>query len=93
MGSLHGCGFEVDGAEIVEGGMASARVVERFDSVEYRLGEPDPGWLGVPTSEIDRRFSISTAAESSASTTVPTEPSKPAQRSRWPNTHERKFYP
>ncbi len=51
VGSCHGGGFEVDGAEGAERGVATGRVVERFGSVEHRPGEPGAGRPGVPVEE------------------------------------------
>ena len=51
MGSCHGCGFEVDGVEVAEGGVASGRVVERVSPVEDRLGEPGSGGPSVPVEK------------------------------------------
>ena len=51
VGSCHGRGFEVDGAEVAEGRVAAGRVVERFDPVEHRLGEPGSSWPLVPVEE------------------------------------------
>ena len=51
VGSCHGGGLVVDGAEVAEGGVAAGRVVEGFDPVEHRLGEPGAGGPVVPVEQ------------------------------------------
>jgi len=44
-------GFEVDGAEVVEGRVTTERVVERLDVVEHRSGEFG---AGVPVVAVEK---------------------------------------
>lgn len=41
----------MDGAEVAEGGVALGGVVERFDLVEDRSGEPGAGGPSMPVEE------------------------------------------
>jgi len=82
--------FELDGVEVAQRGVAALAVVEHLDPFKRRagqLGAGVPGGAAVDQFGLRRRNDSATAL-SSASPTVPIEPSRPAWRRRCPNAQD-----